>query len=209
MKLFTKLFASLAMCLAVFGSAHALTCGNGTTYPYLRSTLSDTEFFCLDQSGNMTSSGTFVVTGGVKIGQTAPTAGSSGTGVNRGLKVPFVNAGSATLSAGAVVLASATANIGVLAPGISAAVLSTTTWVGINESSLASGATGYMSVAGYALVLTTGTVMVGDLLTSTNSVAGYAGAIAGGTSVLEGSVIGKAMSQGTAAGGLTLIRIGN
>jgi hypothetical protein len=131
------------------------------------------------------------------------------------LKVPYYNNSGTTITRGMVVVSSVTAagTTTAMYCGVTN-VLSTTTWVGIADGSVLTGGKGWMSVAGYAAVYTTGTVTVGDMLTSTSGslgvgAAGYAGRIDGAATVLEGSVIGKAMSNGTAAGGLTIVRIGN
>lgn len=199
-----RLLISASFVLIAFaGKSHAIKCAFGST-PVERYTVTGSEMYCLDQSGNITSSGTFANVGGYKMGSTPPTTATSPT---QSIRIPFNNASGATMAAGAVVIAASSTSV--RAPGTFLAVLSTTAWIGINESSLAAAATGYMAVGGYAAVLTTGTVNYGDILVSTDTVAGYAGAIAGGAGVLEGTVIGKAMTAGTATGGLTLIRIGN
>lgn len=188
-----------------------------------RYTVRGNEVYKLDQEGVVASSGaviskTYIMPAqGVKIGNSSntPTAPTSSTGANYGIKVPYTNAGSTTIAAGAVVMAGVSALGTVNTPGLATSVLSTSTWIGINESSLASGATGYMTVSGLALVLTTGTVAVGDLLISSvthgSTTQGYAGAlISPSTGTLAGNpyaVIGKALSVGTASGGLTLIKL--
>lgn len=216
-----KWLLAAILVVAVGGKAHAIVCGSNST-PVERFTVAGSEIYCLDQAGNITSSGTFTLTGriltssstvstGYKIGnrQANPTVTpTTSTGKYYGLQVPFINAGSGTMAAGALVIGVSTGT-GLNVPGFTLGILSTTTWIGVNTESLAAGATGYMTVAGYGLALTTGTVAIGDELVSTTTTAGYMGAIAPGTSVLEGSVVGKAMSQGTATGGLTLIRLGN
>lgn len=226
MKFLNKLFLGLLTVISLTGLSYAINCGGGSV-AVERFTVSGAEVWCLDQSGNIGSTGTIVVGGnvrahtgqglfgtGVKLGNdlttpSAPTAGASGTGMNFGFKVPYVNMGEGTISAGAIVVTSSSAASAVLAPGTVATVLSTTSWLGINESSLAKNATGYLVVAGYALALTTGTVNYGDLIVTTTTTAGYGGAIAAANTVFEGAVVGKAMSIGTTTGGLTLIRIGN
>lgn len=178
---------------------------------YRRDTVGANEIAELDQDGDLELQGDFAAdlllgNEGVKIGdaQTAPTLPTTTTGSQFGVKVPFYNASGSAMAQGYVVVASAAINNTMY--GSVAAITSTTTVVGICEGTVASAADGYMTVAGIALVLTTGTVAIGDLLVST-TVAGYAGKIASGATVEEGSVIGKALSQGTAAGGLTLIRL--
>lgn len=121
-----------------------------------------------------------------------------------GIKVPFYNAGVAVVQ-GSVIIASGSINS--TGYGSTAAVLATTTVMGVSDGAYAANAIGYMTIKGYALVLTTGTVMVGNILVSTHpggaaGLPGYAGATTG-TQVV-GTKIGKALQAGTAAGGLTL-----
>jgi len=77
-------------------------------------------------------------------------------------------------------------------------------WIGISEGAVAAGSIGYITVGGYALALTTGTVNRGDTLVSTGTVSGYLGA---DTTPTTGADVGVALSSGTAAGGLTIIRL--
>lgn len=78
----------------------------------------------------------------------------------------------------------------------------TTTVIGIADNTYAAGTVGWMTVAGYAVVHTSGTVSIGDLLVSSATVsAGYGGS---GNSGSNGTVIGKALSVGTVGGGNTL-----
>lgn len=92
--------------------------------------------------------------------------------------------------------------------GTISAVLSTTTIIGVADGTYAAGDVGYMTIQGYALVKTTGTVNAGDHLTSTATTAGYAGRLTAAATVVVGSVLGTAVGNGTAAGGLTLAIIG-
>jgi hypothetical protein len=162
--------------------------------------------FRVDSTGNLR-----LYQGDVKLGDagttpgyTAPTSQTAGNYF--GLKVPFYNAGTATTQ-GTVILASTTAtNFGY---GSSAAVLATTTVLGVADGVYANGAVGYMTISGYALVLTTGAVKIGDILISTDGTnaagaVGYAGAKSSPAAATE---IGVAFSSGTTAGGLTLVKL--
>jgi hypothetical protein len=168
----------------------------------VRYTVAGSQQYVLENDGTSTQRGA------AKFGddQTDPTLPTLITADDFGIKMPFYNASGASMSRGQVVLASATATTANYSSV--ASVLSTTTWVGICDGTVANGETGWMTVSGYAAVLTTATVKIGDILVSTNSIdAGYAGAIAGAATVLEGTVIGRAVSVGTASGGLTIVKL--
>jgi hypothetical protein len=205
------------------GTVHAITCGAGST-PVVRYTVAGSEVYCLDQDGNITSSGTYVSSGRVQTSSTTVSLGSkfgnnvgnptqtptSTTAVLYGLKVPYVNASGTTVPAGGVVIASVTAAAGVPVPGAPSVYTATSTWIGIAESALVAGGTGYMTISGYATVLTTGAVQIGEYIVSSAPVTGYAGSLGVNlsTSTLIQNwpfIIGKAMSVGTAAGGTTII----
>lgn len=124
------------------------------------------------------------------------------------IKVPFYNGSPNSTAVGTVILSSTTATSNIY--GTYAAILATTTVLGVSDGVYASGTKGWMTILGYCRVLTTGTVNVGDILVSTAGTngagaAGYAGTTTG-TQVV-GTAIGKAVSPGTAAGGLTTILI--
>jgi len=155
---------------------------------------------------------TLYLSGDIKIGDTGsgtPTLPTTTTATQWGLKVPFYNSSGATLARGSVLIGSGT----VAGSATSAATTSLATVVGVCDGVVAAWGTGWMTVSGYAAVLTTGTVAIGNLLVSTagsngSGAAGYAGAIASAATVEAGTIIGKAMSVGTAAGGLTIVKLG-
>lgn len=116
-----------------------------------------------------------------------------------GLKVPFLNGASTTTSVGTVIIASVTTgsflstdSVGV---GTFALLNATTTVLGVADGAYAYNTVGYMTIAGYALVHTTGTVFAGDLLVSTAAAQGYA---ISNNSASNGTVIGKAMQNSSA-----------
>lgn len=127
------------------------------------------------------------------------TAPSTSAGGYYGVKVPCYNVGPA-ITAGMVVVSSNTGT------GYcrSSEASGSTSVIGVAEGAIASGAVGYITVAGYATVLTTGTVAIGSVVVSSASAVGYGG---GTTTPTTGTDLGVAMSAGTAAGGLTLIRL--
>lgn len=162
-------------------------------------TLNNTAIAWIDSARDFTLYDGDVVLGG-SGSQPSTTAGAYPS-----LKVPFYNGAGAAMVQGNVVLSSVTTSSGV---GTIASITSTTTYVGICEGSVAAGAIGYMSVSGYALVLTTGTVYSGDILVSSapavSAAKGYAGRLSVGAGDFVGVIIGRAMSTGP---GLVLTKL--
>jgi hypothetical protein len=125
---------------------------------------------------------------------------STTAGEYPGYKVQIKNCGTAAWVQGSLVTVNDdAAGCGQTSP----ATGDLTDWVGISEGAVAVGSVGYITVGGYALALTSGTVNRGDVVIST-TVAGYLGA---DTTPTTGADVGVALSSGTAAGGLTLIRL--
>lgn len=140
----------------------------------------------------------YLYNGDINLGA-GGTVPSTTAGAYPGIKVPLVNSGT-PVTQGMVAVANSTGT----GQGFSLSVLSTTAVVGIWDGTYATGATGYITVGGYALVLTSGAVSAGDVIVSSNTGIGYAGR---NTTPTSGTDIGVALGQGTAAGGLTLIRL--
>lgn len=202
MKFKSKWLAIVGM--LVIGSATALIAARSTYLIRYLAPGSTSQVWLLQQSGAVTQTGALKFGNNEDAVTTLPT---TTTADSFGVKVPFVNTGSGTTSRGQLILANSTSTT--VGAGQTGIVLSTTSWIGVCDGAYTAGSKGWMTIDGYAAILTSGTVSPGDLITSTDTVTGYSGRIAGGTSVLEGSVVGKAVSVGTAAGGLTVIRLGN
>lgn len=134
---------------------------------------------------------------------TAPTTVTTAdsTRGNYNLQVPCNNVGGAW-ALGDIVISSA-ASTGACQQGVATSGDKTILGVAV-AANAGSGAIGYIAIIGYAVVHTTGTVAIGDLLVSTSATAGYA---ATNNSAGAGTVVGRALSAGTAAGGLTLALI--
>lgn len=165
---------------------------------YERYLVNGSEIWRLDNDGTTYQTGAATTTD-LKLGTGAPS-----TTAFYAVKVPFYAA--VAMDQGDVVISSQNGS----GYGSKAAVLATTTVLGVCDGTYAAGSIGYMAVSGYALVLTTGTVAAGNVLVSTGGTngtgaAGYAG-VTTGTQVV-GTTVGKAMVAGTAAGGLTLIKL--
>lgn len=121
------------------------------------------------------------------------------TGSNFAMQVPVYNVGAA-VTQGDILIASNTGT-GYVTKGTATSGL--TSIVGVAAASIASGANGWMVPrgGGYAVVHTTGTVSIGDILVSTVATAGY---FAANNTPTAGTSIATAMSTGNAAGGSTL-----
>jgi hypothetical protein len=106
------------------------------------------------------------------------------------IKVPFYNMGPTTAQ-GSVIVMSTTSTTGYCT---TASITSTTSVLGISDGVYAPNTVGYMIVEGYGIVLTTGNVSNGDLLTSsaTGTGQGYAGAYYGTS---EGVVVAKSLQK--------------
>jgi hypothetical protein len=128
---------------------------------------------------------------------------STTSGEYPGLKVPIKNCGSASWAQGNLVVV----NDDEAGCGTLASALDRTDWIGIAEGTTAAGSVGYVTVGGYALALTTGTVNRGDTLVSTNPISGLTGYLGSDTTPTTGADVGVAMSSGTSSGGLTVIRL--
>jgi len=147
--------------------------------------------------------GTTTKTGASKFGsdETTPVIPSTTNAANFGIKIPFYNASGAATAQGTIIIASATTNNAFY--GSYAAVLATTSVLGVCDGVYANGVVGWMTVSGYALVLTTGTVAMGNVIVTTGTIAGYGGATAAPTS---GTDVGVAVAS-TNVQGLTPIRL--
>lgn len=128
--------------------------------------------------------------------QTTP---STTVGGYYGIEFPITNGSGISSAVGMVVVASTTAS-GVQGGFVSATA--TTTVLGVVDGTYATGTTMYYRTVGYATVLTTGSIKVGDLLVSSATAQGRAGAASG--TVAVGTVIGKALTTGAAAGDTVL-----
>lgn len=111
--------------------------------------------------------------------------------------LPVYNVGSAAAVQGSVLCSS---NTGTGYVQVCPATTGATNVVGVAAEAIATVSNGWMVPrgGGYAVVKTTGTVNIGDLLVSTSSASGYA---TGNTAPTSGTDFGTAMSAGTAAGG--------
>lgn len=207
--------ASIALTAFIWSAISADTSVSSNSFQ--RYTVGGTEIYELDKEGDLEIQGDFQAdqltsSEGLKLGDapSSPTLPVVGTADDFSVKVPFYNQSGSTLALGSVILTtSGTVTSNGLA-GTAAAVLATTTVMGVLDASCTSGAVCFMSVSGFAAVLTTGTVKIGDILVSTSGsngagAAGYAG-VTTGTQVV-GTVIGKALEVGTSSGDLIMIKL--
>lgn len=112
-----------------------------------------------------------------------------------GIDINMTNNTGSTISAADLVLADPYNSGSIL----TAAVASTTTVIGVAMESIADSATGRIRIAGLALVNSTGTVTIGDVVVSTDgpSGAGSAGYVASDTTPITGSDVGVAVTAGS------------
>lgn len=114
-----------------------------------------------------------------------------------GVDIPFYNVGSA-LTQGDIVIAS---NTGTGYVRVSPATTDLTNVVGAAQGAVASGAVGFIRVAGLAILKSTGTIAIGDAIVSTVAAAGYVGA---DTTPTTGAKIGVALESASGDGDLFL-----
>jgi hypothetical protein len=128
---------------------------------------------------------------------TSITLPTTTTASNYAQWIPVYNVGTAAAVAGDVLCSS---NTGTGYVQVCPATTGATNVVGVAAAAIATVTKGWMVPrgGGYAVVHTTGTVNIGDLLVSTSSASGYA---TGNTAPTSGTDFGTAMSAGTAAGG--------
>lgn len=168
-------------------------------YSYQRFTVAGSQIY------ELYSDGTVTIAGPLKSGNNytgaSVTLPTTTTGSNFGKWVPVLNIGAA-VTQGTVLVSSNVAG-GIAYVNTGAATTALTTVVGVAAESIASGAKGWMVPlgGGYAVVKTTGTVNIGDVLVTTTSSAGY---LTGNATPVTGSDIAVAMSVGTSAGGTIL-----
>jgi hypothetical protein len=82
-----------------------------------------------------------------------------------------------------------------------------TNWIGIAAADISTGSVGQCFINGVVLALTTGTVAAGDLLVTTGTAVGYLATDNSDWGQRQGAIVGVAIGNGTAAGGLTKIRL--
>lgn len=160
----------------------------------------EVDAFTVDSDGDIN-----LYQGDIQLGQSGSTP-STTANTYPGFTVPIYNASGVSIPLGSVIIASTTNN-STAGYGTIENVGSTTTVLGVAYEIIAAGAVGDMTIAGYALCLTTGPVFIGNVLVSSapnaSSARGYAGADATPTT---GADIGVALSART-DGGLTLTRL--
>lgn len=140
------------------------------------------------------------VNGPVSFGNAISTASitlpSATTGSRFSTWVPVYNPTASTLAAGTVLIAS---NTGAGYVNISPATIDVTNVVGVAATDIPTLTKGFMVPrgGGYAVVLTTGTITVGDVLVTSGTLAGRFGF---DNTPTTGADVGIAMTAGAAAG---------
>jgi hypothetical protein len=146
--------------------------------------------------------------GAIRLGGAAATSVSAAF---PSVQVLFVNGAAASIPRGSIVVATTAMTSDKFQNGSIVAAIATTTVLGVASADVASGAVGYMTVAGYALALTTGIVNIGDVLITTSPTGGPKGYASVTFSTVTWSNprsdFGIAVATGNPAGGLTLIKL--
>lgn len=199
MKFKSKWLALVGM--LVIGAASLGIAGRSTYFQ--RFTVGGNQKYVLETDGTITQTGALQFGNNEDNVTTLPT---TTTADSFGVKVPAKNTMTATTVRGQVAIVNTTSTV--VGAAVVASVASTTTWIGIWDGAYTANTIGWVTVSGYAAALTTGTVVSGDVLVTTNTSVGYLG-VAPSTSAASASIVGHALTAGTAAGGLTVIRLGN
>ena len=205
-KFLNKLTAKRLGLAAMFVMMATVLFASRSTW-YRRDTVGSTVISVLEQDGTLTTGSALQFSND----EDSPTAITFANVNEHQVRVPITNKSGATMAKGTVILSSTSAQaVAQVGWGSQAAILSTTSVLGVAAESIADGAVGWMAVDGFALVLTTGPIVPGNVVVSTAGtesagVACYAG-VTTGTQVV-GTNIGTAVSSGTAAGGLTIIKL--
>lgn len=143
-----------------------------------RLTVGGVEKWRINNDGSTVQQGYSVQNGPARFGDTDTVANitlpTTSNGANFANQLPVYNPTSSSIAAGSLLIASTT---GTGYVNISPATADLTSIVGVAASAIAATSYGWMVPrgGGYAIVLTTGTVSVGDALVSSGPTAGYAG----------------------------------
>jgi hypothetical protein len=170
-----------------------------------RLTVAGTEIWRIDNDGSFQNQSSFTTIGPVKMGSnetgSSTTLPTTTTGSNFSHWVPVYNPTGSTIAAGTVLIASDTGTGYINVAPATTDLLNT---VGVAAESIATVSNGWMVPrgAGLAVVLTTGTVSIGNVVVTTVSAAGY---LTGDTTPTAEASVGVALSAGTASGGSTLV----
>lgn len=187
-KLFIFAFAIFAMSLGI----REIKADNNDIASWQGSgALNNIDVVKIDENGDLRLYNTDIVLGNQGIQP------SDSTGGYYGIKVPCYAV--TAISQWDLVIASNTGT-GYCRTGTATADL--TSFLGISDGNYAAGSVAYVTVAGFTLAKTTGTVNIGDaLVTGTTS----AGSLIADTTPTTGAKVGIALKAGTASGGNTLI----
>lgn len=205
------LLAMLALCVFSYKIVSAGTIesfnGNGANSSVVE--------YVLDDSGNLSINGNFVSTGTLStvndvrlgISGTAATNVVTAAGNSHGVMTPIYLSGSNPAFEGSLIVATnsvagSTALSGIVRIGD---LPNTLNWIGIAAAAASTGSIVDVYTSGFVMALTSGPVLPGQLLVSTNTYSSYL--VSTGTVSSGNALVGIAMSSGTTAGGLTPIRL--
>jgi hypothetical protein len=145
-----------------------------------------------------------VINGALLLGVDSSSKTSVGNIDNRVRITPMLLAGTVNAVQGSALVATSTSTSPGAAVAVSAATIDLTTVVGVAKAAATVGSLVYVVDSGFALARTTGTVTPGTVLVTTQAAAGY---LAANANSVWGADVGVAITTGTAAGGLTLIKL--
>lgn len=189
--------------------APAIVCA---VYTYQRFLVDGTEIYELQSDGSLELAGGIqvddyaIIDGPIKQGDSgtgaSATLPTTTTGSNFSKWVPVYNVGAAVIRG--EILISSNTGTGYVRGG--PATTDLTSVVGVAAEAIASGAKGWMVPrgAGYAIVLASGAVSIGDILVSSASWAGYAGV---DNTPTDGAEIARAMSAKSTGSGAGVLAI--
>lgn len=183
----------------------ALTSVFAATYVQ-RFTVGGTEVWRIDNDGSVDTPSSITLGGPLKFGSeevaTAATLPTTTTGSNFGDWVPVYNVGAAVIQ-GQLLISS---NTGTAFVAGGPATQDLTNIVGVAAEAIASGAKGWMVPrgGGYAVILGSGTIAIGDILVSSAAAAGYGWS---DNTPTAGASIGRAMSTNTSGSGNPILAI--
>lgn len=171
-------------------------------YAYQRYLVSGSQIYELNSDGSVALAGS--LRSGNSYTGTSVTLPTTSTGSNFAHWIPVYNPSSSAISAGAVLIASNT-GVGYVQ---TVAVLATTTVLGVAAESIAATSKGWMVPrgGGYAIVLTSGAINVGDVLVTTGTSAGRFGVNNSPTTGTDVAVAVSSAPTGSAGSVLAIMR---
>ena len=159
--------------------------------------------FRVDAAGDLTAAGTVATPANIVQGTVGSGSLIANTAPNSSLSIPIL-VSSPVAAGNVIVVGSVTGTNPTYVGAIPSTTGNATTVIGVADIAGSSGTVVNIDYSGLAVVLTTGAVAVGDLLTSSAAASGIA---ATNNSAAVGTVIGTALTTATAAASPVLTRV--